>query len=185
MPRMFWDADTPMNCIRHVVERLIDTGYTHHIERLMIICNFCLLAGVDPAEVADWFLTFYVDAYEWVVYPNVIGMGMNADGGQTATKPYVASANYIHSMSDYCAGCRFDPKQRIGERACPFNYLYWNFMIEHEAVLRANPRLGKNVLGLRHLDDVERRRVQAEARAFLDGLELYESVRQKRQLTLK
>jgi deoxyribodipyrimidine photolyase-related protein len=99
MPRMFWDADTPMNCIRHVVERLIDTGYTHHIERLMIICNFCLLAGVDPAEVADWFLTFYVDAYEWVVYPNVIGMGMNADGGQTATKPYVASANYIHSMS--------------------------------------------------------------------------------------
>jgi deoxyribodipyrimidine photolyase-related protein len=185
MPRMFWDADTPMNCVRHVVKRLIDTGYTHHIERLMIVCNFCLLAGVDPAEVADWFLTFYVDAYEWVVYPNVIGMGMNADGGQTATKPYVASANYIHSMSDYCAGCRFDPKQRAGERACPFNYLYWNFLIEHEAVLRSNPRLGKNVLGLRHLDETERRHVQTEARAFLDELELYESVRQKRQLTLK
>jgi deoxyribodipyrimidine photolyase-related protein len=180
MPRMFWDADTPMNCVRHVVTRLIDTGYTHHIERLMIICNFCLLAGVDPGEVADWFLTFYVDAYEWVVYPNVIGMGMNADGGQTATKPYVASANYIHKMSDYCAGCQFDHRQRTGEHACPFNYLYWNFMIENESVLRANPRLGKNVLGLRHLDEIERQRVRAEAEAFLNGLELYESMRQKR-----
>jgi deoxyribodipyrimidine photolyase-related protein len=185
MPRMFWDADTPMNCVHHVVKRLIDTGYTHHIERLMIICNFCLLAGVDPGEVADWFLTFYVDAYEWVVYPNVIGMGMNADGGQTATKPYIASANYIHNMSDYCAGCRFDPKQRTGERACPFNYLYWNFIIEHEALLRSNPRLGKNVLGLRHLDETERQRVQEQALSFLDGLELYESVRQKQWLALK
>lgn len=185
MPRMFWDADTPMNCVHHVVKRLIDTGYTHHIERLMIICNFCLLAGVDPAEVADWFLTFYVDAYEWVVYPNVIGMGMNADGGQTATKPYVASANYIHKMSDYCAGCRFDHRQRTGDNACPFNYLYWNFMIEHEISLRSNPRLGKNVLGLRHLDEMERGRVRAEAEAFLNGLELYESVRQKRWLALK
>ncbi len=185
MPRMFWDADTPMNCVHHVVKRLIDTGYTHHIERLMVICNFCLLADVDPGEVADWFLTFYVDAYEWVVYPNVIGMGMNADGGQTATKPYIASANYIHKMSDYCGGCPFDPKQRIGERACPFNYLYWNFIIEHEAMLRSNPRLGKNVLGLRHLDAHERERVQEQAQDFLNGLELYESVRQKRRLTLK
>jgi deoxyribodipyrimidine photolyase-related protein len=175
MPQMFWDGVTDMNCIRHVVTRLIETGYTHHIERLMIVCNFCLLAGIDPAQVADWFLIFYIDAYEWVVYPNVIGMGLNADGGQTATKPYIASANYIDKMSDYCDGCRFNPKQRTGADACPYNYLYWNFILEHEATLRANPRLGKNVLGLRYLDDDERAAVRDQARDFLTRLASYES----------
>ncbi len=173
MPQMFWDAQTDMNCIHHTVSRLIDTGYTHHIERLMIICNFCLLAGVDPAVVAYWFLTFYADAYEWVVLPNVIGMGLNADDGKTATKPYIASANYINKMSDYCQGCKFNHKARTGDDACPFNFLYWNFVIEHETTLRANPRMGNNVLGLRHLDDAERRRVQDQAHAFLNALVNY------------
>jgi deoxyribodipyrimidine photolyase-related protein len=170
MPRMFWDADTQMRCIRTVVRRLIETGYTHHIERLMVICNFCLLAGVDPYRVAEWFLIFYADAYDWVVLPNVIGMGLNADGGQTATKPYIASANYINRMSDYCAGCRYAPRTRTGPDACPYNYLYWNFLIEHEDKLRANPRLGPAVLGLGRIGAEERDTIQLQAARFLDSL---------------
>jgi deoxyribodipyrimidine photolyase-related protein len=149
---------------------VLDSGYSHHIERLMVLCNFAMLAGIEPAQVNAWFLACYIDAYEWVVTPNVIGMGLNADGGRTATKPYVASANYIHKMSDYCAGCRYDPKQRTGVHACPFNALYWDFLARNEDALRANPRLGPAVLGLRHLDAEERRAVQAQAAAFLDAL---------------
>lgn len=173
LPQLLWDGQTDMACLRTVVQRVIESGYSHHIERLMVICNFCMLAGIDPAAVHRWFLSFYIDAYEWVVAPNVIGMGLNADGGKTATKPYVASANYIHKMSDYCAGCRYDPKQRTGEDACPFNYLYWNFLIEHEATLRANPRFGPAVLGLKHLDARERAAVQAQAAAFLEQMVAY------------
>ena len=170
MPRFFWDADTDMACLRHVVQRVIDSGYCHHIERLMVICNFCMLAGIDPQLVNRWFWAFYVDAYDWVVTPNVIGMGLNADGGRTATKPYVASANYINKMSNYCAACRYDPKARTGDDACPFNTLYWNFLLNHEEVLRSNPRAGRAVLGLRHLDEAERARVKSEAAALLAAM---------------
>ncbi len=174
MPMMFWDGKTEMNCINHVANRVLDSGYSNHIERLMIVCNFCLLAGVDPAEVAEWFLACYFDAYDWVVLPNVIGMGMNSDGGKTATKPYIASANYINKMSDYCGSCHYSHKQRIGPNACPYNYLYWNFLIENEAKLRANPRSGQNVLGLRHIKDAERQEIRKEAKQFLETLVYYE-----------
>jgi deoxyribodipyrimidine photolyase-related protein len=173
MPAQFWGARTEMRCLATVVARLIQTGYTHHIERLMLVCNFCLLAGINPAAVADWFLAFYVDSHDWVVLPNVIGMGLNADGGLTATKPYIASAAYINRMSDFCKGCRFDPKARTGPDACPFNTLYWNFLIENESRLRANPRLGPNVLGLRPIGQQERATIQREAAEFLDRLEPY------------
>lgn len=173
IPRLFWDGETDLSCLRTVVSRLIKTGYTHHIERLMVVCNFCLLAGIDPAAVADWFLTFYVDSHDWVVLPNVIGMGLNADGGRTATKPYIASANYIHRMSDFCGGCRYNLKARTGAEACPFNTLYWNFLIEHEDTLRANPRLGPAVLGLKRIPPEERRAITAQARNFLDAIEPY------------
>ena len=173
LPQLFWDGGTELNCLRHVVGRVLATGYSHHIERLMVICNFCLLAGIDPAAVNAWFLAFYVDAYEWVVAPNVIGMGLNADGGQIATKPYIASANYINKMSDYCAGCRFHPKQRTGDDACPYNFLYWNFLLEHEAELRANPRCGPAVLGIKHLSPAERSAVRAQAADFLAALPAY------------
>jgi len=175
MPQLFWDGDTDMNCLKHVVTRVIEAGYSHHIERLMVICNFCMLAGVDPAAVNAWFLSFYSDAYEWVVTPNVIGMGLNADGGRTATKPYIASANYINKMSDYCTGCRFDPKLRSGENACPYNFLYWNFLLQHEETLRANPRFGPAVLGLSHLAPGERSEIQQQAARFLDDLPTYQS----------
>jgi deoxyribodipyrimidine photolyase-related protein len=173
MPRMLWDGQTEMRCLAKVVTRLIETGHTHHIERLMVVCNFAMLAGIDPAAVADWFLTFYVDSHDWVVLPNVIGMGLNADGGVTATKPYIASAAYVNKMSDFCRGCAYDPKKRTGPGACPFNFLYWNFLIEHEAPLRANPRLGPAVLGLKHVGEDERELIRTEAKAFLGALEPY------------
>jgi deoxyribodipyrimidine photolyase-related protein len=173
MPAFLWDGDTRMNCLAHVVGHVNAHAYTHHIERLMLVSNFAVLASLSPTEVVDWFMRFYIDAYDWVMQPNTVGMGLNADGGKTATKPYIASAHYIDRMSDYCAGCWFDKRARTGERACPFNFLYWNFLIEHEARLRANPRFGKNVLGLRHLDDAERAAVRAQAAEFLAGLRPY------------
>ncbi len=170
LPDFFWTGKTDMNCLHHAISRAVDSGYTHHIERLMLLCNFAVLAGLNPAEVNDWFQAAYIDAYEWVMLPNVIGMGLNADGGLTATKPYIASANYINKMSDYCGNCRFNRKQRHGNDACPFNTLYWHFLLKHEETLRGNPRLGKNVLGLRHLDTEERRLVRQQAEILLDAL---------------
>jgi deoxyribodipyrimidine photolyase-related protein len=170
LPDFFWTAKTGMNCLHHVLKRVLTDGYSHHIERLMILCNFSLLCGIDPQEVADWFMALYIDAFEWVVLPNVIGMGLNADGGQTATKPYLASASYIHRMSDYCRDCQFDRQQRTGPNACPFNFLYWNFLLTHEQTLRANPRLGPAVLGLSRIGEREREELRAAAVAFLDGL---------------
>jgi deoxyribodipyrimidine photolyase-related protein len=171
LPGFFWDGQCDMNCLGHVVRRAMDSGYNHHIERLMILCNFALLAGLAPLEVNEWFLSTSIDAYEWVMTPNVLGMGLNADGGLVATKPYIASANYINKMSDYCGDCRYDHKQRTGEDACPFNTLYWSFLIRHEETLRANPRLGPNVLGLRYLDQDERAAVQESAGRFLARLD--------------
>lgn len=170
LPAFVWTGETDMACLRHALARALATGYNHHIERLMLLGNFFMLAGIDPQAVNDWFLSVYIDAYDWVMPPNVIGMALNADNGLTATKPYIASANYIHKMGDFCAGCRFDPKQRTGETACPYNFLYWNFILQHEARLRANPRTSQNVLGLRHLDEAERARVRAQAEVFLASL---------------
>jgi deoxyribodipyrimidine photolyase-related protein len=167
LPAFFWHGDTEMNCLRTVIRRALNAGYTHHIERLMVLSNFCLLAGINPPEVNRWFQSVYIDAYEWVMLPNVFGMGLSADGGVIATKPYIASSNYINKMSDYCRDCTFDRKQRTGETACPFNYLYWNFILKHEGSLRSNPRMGRSLLGLRHLDEEERHRVQASADQFL------------------
>lgn len=172
LPEFFWTANTEMNCLRQTIGRVLATGYSHHIERLMVLCNFALLAGIHPREVNDWFLECYVDAYDWVVTPNVIGMGLCADGGIVGTKPYIASAAYINKMSDYCGDCRFNHKARTGADACPYNYLYWNFLLRFEKQLRANPRMGPNVLGLKHLDAAERERVQAQANEFLQTLSL-------------
>ncbi len=167
IPDLFWSGETRMNCMRTVLERIRETGYAHHIERLMLLSNFSLLAGLDPQQVNDWFLSSFIDAYEWVMAPNVLGMGLHADGGLTATKPYIASANYINKMGDYCQHCAYDRKKRHGANACPFNILYWNFLIENEAILRKSPRMGRNVLGLRYLDEEERAAVQRSASEIL------------------
>ena len=170
IPDWFWHGKTEMNCLRHVLSRVLEQGYAHHIERLMVLSNFCLLAGLDPIAVNDWFTSGFIDAYEWVMVPNVLGMGLNADGGIIATKPYIASANYINKMSDYCQSCGYYRKERTGSKACPFNTLYWNFLIMNEEVLRTNPRLGRNVLGLRHLDGAERQAVIEQAERYLNDL---------------
>lgn len=171
LPDFFWTGATDMACLRHALGRALSTGYNHHIERLMLLGNFLMLAGVHPAAANDWFRAVYVDAYDWVMPPNVIGMALNADDGLTATKPYLASANYVNKMSDHCAGCAFDPKARTGTAACPFNFLYWAFLIRHEARLRANPRLGPAVLGLARLSDSDRAAVLDQAAAFLSQLD--------------
>lgn len=169
LPKFLWTGETEMFCLRHAIERALNTGYNHHIERLMLLSNFFMLAGVNPKEVNDWFLSVYVDAYDWVMAPNVIGMGLHADGGLTATRPYIASANYIRKMGDYCAECAYDPKKRVGEDACPYNFLYWNFVLQHEDKLRYNPRTSRMIFGLRHLGAEEREAIKLQAKEFLAG----------------
>ncbi|MGB1253603.1 MAG: cryptochrome/photolyase family protein [Candidatus Promineifilaceae bacterium] len=169
LPDFVWSGNTNMRCMQHAIQRAIDTGYNHHIERLMVLSNYFMLTGVNPKQVNDWFLSLYIDAYEWVMPPNVIGMSLNADGGLTATKPYIASANYINKMSDYCKPCAYNHKARTGQDACPFNFLYWNFILKHEARLRKNPRTSRSVLGLRYLDENERIAVQKQAQLYLDA----------------
>lgn len=171
LPAWFWPGTTSgMHCLDTVIGRVWQHGYTHHIERLMLISNFCVLAGIHPVAVNQWFLSGYIDAYDWVMWPNVSGMGLNADGGFIATKPYIASATYIHKMGDFCGSCQYSPRQRHGEQACPFNLLYWNFLLTHEERLRANPRMGPAVLGLRHLAADERTLIRHQATMWLEQM---------------
>lgn len=142
LPEWFWTGKTHMNCLSHAIGQSLSDAYAHHIQRLMIIGNFALLAGLSPQALHEWYLGVYIDAFEWVEAPNTLGMSQFADGGQLATKPYVSTAAYIDRMSDYCKTCRYQQKQRTGPGACPFNALYWDFFIRHDNVLRGNPRLG-------------------------------------------
>lgn len=151
LPSWFWSGKTRMNCLRHCIGDSLKHAYAHHIQRLMVTGNFCLLAGVDPAEVDRWYLGIYADAVEWVQLPNTRGMSQFADGGRTATKPYVSSAAYIRKMSDYCQNCVYDPQDRLGPKACPFNSLYWNFFMQNAEKLRKNPRLS---IAFRQLDQM-------------------------------
>jgi len=142
LPGCFWDGETDMACLRDAFTHTLRHGYAHHIQRLMVTGLYALLLGVDPQAVHRWYLAVYVDAVEWVELPNTLGMSQFADGGLMATKPYVSSAAYINRMSDYCKGCHYDKKLREGEKACPFNALYWDFFARNTDKLSANPRLG-------------------------------------------
>jgi deoxyribodipyrimidine photolyase-related protein len=173
LPQFFWDARTDLNCLKHCIGGVVERGYSHHIQRLMVICNFATLAGLSPQAVNDWFYAMYVDSHDWVVTPNVIGMGMNADGGTMATKPYVASAAYIDRMSDYCAGCRYEPRRRTGEGACPFNALYWTFLDDHAAALRRNPRMAMILKNLARIDPTEMSEMRRSREVFLRNLPAY------------
>ncbi len=167
LPEFFWTGETEMNCLKHVIQRALMDGYAHHIERLMLISNYCLLAGVEPNQVLTWFQSLFIDAYDWVMLPNVMGMGLFADGGRVGTKPYISSANYIHKMGDYCQDCTFDHNSRTGENACPFNFLYWNFLLKHEEKLRENHRMARMLYNLKYLDDKERQAVRKSAEKHL------------------
>lgn len=171
LPSFFYDGRTELNCVRECVEQVLATGYNHHIQRLMVLGNFLLLAGVRPQEALRWFTELYVDAYEWVMAANVLGMALHADGGFMATKPYAGAGAYISRMSDYCRGCRFDPNKKSGPGACPFNLLYWAFYDRHGDRFERNPRTAMMVRGWRKRPEEERRRIVGEAERFLAGLD--------------
>ena len=170
LPAWFWTGDTDMHCLRRTITDVLAHGYNHHIQRLMVICNFATLAGLSPQAVADWFLAMYVDSHDWVVTPNVIGMAMNADGGVVATKPYVSSAAYINRMSDYCGCCRYDPEQRTGPTACPFNALYWTFLEDHREAVGGNPRVAAVLKHLDKMEPAERAAMRSQRLDVLNGL---------------
>ncbi len=172
LPSFYWSGATKLNCLKQVIDVTRRTAYAHHIQRLMITGNFALLAGVTPALIEEWYLLVYLDAYEWVELPNVHGMVMFADGGLLASKPYAASGAYINKMSDYCSGCYYDPALKTGPKACPFNPMYWNFLIENEATLKGNPRMAMPYATLGKMTDQRRAEITGDATAFLQEIGL-------------
>ncbi|QGN53493.1 cryptochrome/photolyase family protein [Novosphingobium sp. Gsoil 351] len=171
LPEFYWTGATDMRCMADGLRSTRADAHAHHIQRLMVLGNFALLAGISPAEVADWYLAVYADAYEWVELPNVAAMILFADGGRLATRPYAASGNYINKMSDYCGGCRYDVKQKTGPGACPFNALYWDFMARHRARFESNSRIGRLYGTWDRLGPDRQREYRDTARKFLDTLE--------------
>jgi deoxyribodipyrimidine photolyase-related protein len=169
LPAWAYTGDTEMNCVRTCLRQVIDTGYNHHIQRLMILGNYFLLGGYAPAEVLRWYNEMYVDAYDWVMAANVIGMILHADGGLMATKPYAAGAAYINKMSDYCATCRYQPTVKTGPQACPFNYLYWNFYGTHAPRFAKNPRVAMMVSSWQKKSFAEQQEIQKAAQQFLEA----------------
>jgi deoxyribodipyrimidine photolyase-related protein len=170
LPWFYWSGETDLNCIAQVVAETRAHAYAHHIQRLMVTGNFALLAGIDPAQVEAWYLTVYADAYDWVELPNTHGMALFADGGVLGSKPYAASGAYINRMSDYCGACRYDPRRKSAPNACPFNYLYWNFLIKNETGLGRNPRLAPAYRTLAKMAPARREQIVRDAGTFLDGL---------------
>lgn len=171
LPAFYWTGDTPMRCLREAISGTLRYAYSHHIQRLMVTGNFALLAGVAPQEIERWYLAVYADAIEWVEMPNTLGMAVFADGGQMASKPYAASGAYIDRMSDFCPGCAYDVKQKTGPKACPFNYLYWAFLIRQKNRLSSNPRLAMPYRTLVGWPQEREAAILAEADAFLEMLQ--------------
>jgi deoxyribodipyrimidine photolyase-related protein len=171
VPSFYWDGGTEMRCVREGMQAVLDHGYAHHIVRLMVLGLFAQLLGVHPRRFHDWHMALYLDAIDWVSLPNTLGMSQYGDGGIVGTKPYCASGAYVKRMSNFCAGCRYDPKQAVGEKACPFTTLYWDFLARHRRRFAANRRLA---MQMRNLDrkpaaDVAAIRRQAKAlRARID-----------------
>ena len=170
LPDFYWTADTDMACIRSCVTQTREEAYAHHIQRLMVTGNFALLAGINPHELHEWYLAVYADAYEWVELPNTIGMSQFADGGLLASKPYVASGAYIDRMSDYCSGCRYKVKEKAGPNACPFNYLYWDFIARHRERVKTNPRMAQMVRTWDKFTDTRQAEIKGDAARFLGAL---------------
>jgi deoxyribodipyrimidine photolyase-related protein len=166
LPDFYWTGKTDMNCLREVIGQTLEFGCAHHIQRLMVTGLFSLLLGVKPQAVHEWYLAMYVDAVEWVELPNTLGMSQHGDGGLMASKPYVASGKYIHRMSNYCEGCRFDPGKSTGDDACPFTTLYWDFLLRHEHFLAKNQRMAMQLKNLARLDAPKRKAIQQQATQF-------------------
>ena len=170
LPALYWGAPTDLKCLSQAVDATRRNAMAHHIQRLMILGNFAMLVGTDPAEVHRWYLAVYADALEWVEAPNVIGMSQFADGGLMATKPYAAGGAYVNRMSNHCKTCRYDVKQRTGPKACPLNSLYWDFLARHEQTLKNNQRLWRMYDGWRRFSAEEQVRIREQAAGFLATL---------------
>ena len=167
LPDFYWTAKTELKCLSQSILQTQKHAYAHHIQRLMVLGNYALLTGVSPHALNNWFLSVYVDAYEWVELPNVSGMVLFADGGILASKPYVSGGAYIDRMSNYCKSCKYNVKEKTGERACPFNYLYWNFLIIHENKFKNNPRVAMMYRTLAKMTSEKKRQIKLDAETWL------------------
>ena len=163
LPEFYWTGKTSMNCLHQILTQVQETGYAHHIQRLMVLNNFALIAGISPQELRDWFHAAFIDGYDWVMQTNVIGMGQFADGGLMASKPYAASANYINNMSNYCKACVYNPKHRTGDTACPFNFFYWDFLARHYDTLKGNHRMAQILYNLERITPEELAQIRQQA----------------------
>lgn len=171
LPSFYWTGNTKLNCLRETIESTSRNAYAHHIQRLMVTGNFALLAGIEPAQVEEWYLIVYADAFDWVELPNTHSMALYADGGLLSSKPYAASGAYINRMSDYCKGCAYNPRIKLGSDACPFNYLYWYFLIINKDLLKTNPRMGLAYKNLERMDSKNCSLIREQAEDFLAQLD--------------
>ena len=171
LPSWFWTGRTHMACMASAIGQSLEHAYAHHIQRLMVIGNFALLAGINPQALHEWYLGVYIDAFEWVEAPNTLGMSQRADGGIIATKPYVSSAAYIKRMGDHCGQCRYKSTVKTGPQACPFNALYWDFYARHESAFATNPRIGMAYVQLKRMDPAELDALRQQAQLTIAQLE--------------
>ena len=167
LPDFYWTGKTKMNCMKSCIDQTKQEAYAHHIQRLMITGNFALIAGIDPKQVCNWYLSVYADAFEWVELPNTHGMILYADGGILGSKPYAASGNYINKMSDYCKNCEYDVKIKNGKNACPFNYLYWNFFLNNQEKLKKNPRLWTAFSNIKNMSEERKKQIKEDSKKFI------------------
>ena len=170
LPSFYWSGDTKMRCVSQAVLQTKNHSYAHHIQRLMVTGNFALLADVDPKEVHQWYLSVYIDAFEWVEAPNTLGMSQFSDGGLVASKPYISSGAYINRMSNYCKSCHYDVKDKLGDRACPFNALYWDFLIRHKEKFSSNPRMAQMYRNWERQDENMKTSTLAKAKKTLAAI---------------
>ncbi len=170
LPDFFWNNNTNLNCLNQCFSETYENAYAHHIQRLMVIGNFSLLCGLNPKEVNEWYHIVYADAYQWVELPNVSGMVLFADDGVVASKPYAAGGSYINKMSNYCKNCKYSVKEKTGDSACPFNYLYWNFLIQHQEKFKSNPRMAMIYRTLQKMDEDKVEEIKNSSIKFLNSI---------------
>ncbi|ANI54772.1 cryptochrome/photolyase family protein [Pseudomonas glycinae] len=176
LPEFYWTGDTQMNCMRHAIGQSLQHAYAHHIQRLMVTGNFALLAGIAPSQICEWYLAIYMDAFDWVELPNTLGMVMHADGGYLGSKPYCASGQYINRMSDYCRGCAYKVRESTADNACPFNALYWHFLMRHGELLRGNQRMAMMYKNLDRMPQTRQQALWQRGQALLARLDNGDSI---------
>ncbi|MGV8916979.1 MAG: cryptochrome/photolyase family protein [Pseudomonas sp.] len=176
LPGFYWTGETKMNCMRQAIGQSLEHAYAHHIQRLMVTGNFALLAGIAPSQICNWYLAIYMDAYDWVELPNTLAMVMHADGGYLGSKPYCASGQYIKRMSDYCRNCEYKVSESTTVDACPFNSLYWHFLMRHSDLLYGNQRMGMVYKNLQRMPDSKQQALWQRGEALLAKLDAGESL---------